>query len=204
MSKRSSKKANVGVKPYPRWDSPACLSRWQAARAPQRAKRSANTPPTSQPVRNSSLVRRKSSTPACRRFTRLTRKTPEHPRSPNTKIGPWRCWRWLRPWRWLRMGHGGGCGGCGHGGCGVMWAVVAVDSMEAADAEASALEAAVAEAAAAAAAAAAVVGGVCIWPWPVGWCWGESTPPAKVASVASERTDGGDCGKRRQEYRRQN
>src|SRR5215470_8334116 len=28
--------------------------------------------------------------------------------------------------------------------------------------------------------------GVCIWPWPLGWCWGESTPPAKVASVASE------------------
>jgi hypothetical protein len=25
-----------------------------------------------------------------------------------------------------------------------------------------------------------------IWP-PLGWCWGESTPAAKVASVASER-----------------
>src|SRR5215472_11239212 len=28
--------------------------------------------------------------------------------------------------------------------------------------------------------------GVCIWPWPLGWCWGESKPPAEVASVASE------------------
>jgi len=28
--------------------------------------------------------------------------------------------------------------------------------------------------------------GICwTWPW-VGWCWGESTPPAEVASVASE------------------
>jgi hypothetical protein len=28
--------------------------------------------------------------------------------------------------------------------------------------------------------------GICwTWPW-VGWCWGESTPPAKVASVTSE------------------
>jgi hypothetical protein len=33
---------------------------------------------------NSFLVRRKSSTPACRRFTRLTRKTAEQPRSPKS------------------------------------------------------------------------------------------------------------------------
>jgi hypothetical protein len=31
-------------------------------------------------------------------------------------------------------------------------------------------------------------GGICwTWPW-VGWCWGESTPPAGVASVASEQS----------------
>src|SRR6516165_6010975 len=30
--------------------------------------------------------------------------------------------------------------------------------------------------------------GICwTWPW-VGWCWGESTPPAGVASVASEQS----------------
>src|SRR5215813_6768590 len=30
--------------------------------------------------------------------------------------------------------------------------------------------------------------GIC-WTWPrVGWCWGESTPPAGVASVASEQS----------------
>jgi len=30
--------------------------------------------------------------------------------------------------------------------------------------------------------------GICwTWPW-VGWCWGEATPPAEVASVASEPT----------------
>ena len=30
--------------------------------------------------------------------------------------------------------------------------------------------------------------GICwTWPW-VGWCWGESTPPAKMASVASEQS----------------
>jgi hypothetical protein len=30
--------------------------------------------------------------------------------------------------------------------------------------------------------------GICwTWPW-VGWCWGESTPPAQVASVASEQS----------------
>jgi hypothetical protein len=30
--------------------------------------------------------------------------------------------------------------------------------------------------------------GIC-WTWPlVGWCWGESTPPAEVASVASEQS----------------
>jgi hypothetical protein len=30
--------------------------------------------------------------------------------------------------------------------------------------------------------------GIC-WVWtPLGWCWGESTPPAKVASVVSEQT----------------
>ena len=57
-------------------------------------------------------------------------------------------------------------------------------SMEAADAEASALEAA---AAAVAAAAAAAVGESVVWPW-LGWCWGESTPPAEVASVASEQS----------------
>src|SRR5262249_4203766 len=32
-------KANVGAKPYPRWVLLACLSRWQAAPAPQSAKR---------------------------------------------------------------------------------------------------------------------------------------------------------------------
>jgi hypothetical protein len=31
-------------------------------------------------------------------------------------------------------------------------------------------------------------GGICwTWPW-VGWCWGESTPPAAAASVASEQS----------------
>jgi hypothetical protein len=31
--------------------------------------------------------------------------------------------------------------------------------------------------------------GVCwTWPWPLGWCWGESTPPAEVASVASQQS----------------
>jgi hypothetical protein len=30
--------------------------------------------------------------------------------------------------------------------------------------------------------------GICwTWPW-VGWCWGQSTPPAEVASVASEQS----------------
>jgi hypothetical protein len=30
--------------------------------------------------------------------------------------------------------------------------------------------------------------GICwTWPW-VGWCWGESNPPTKVASVASEQS----------------
>ena len=56
----------------------------------------------------------------------------------------------------------------------------------AADAEASSLEAAVAEAAGAAAAAADPAGYGHTW---LGLhCWGESTPPAKVAYVASEQS----------------
>ena len=30
--------------------------------------------------------------------------------------------------------------------------------------------------------------GVCIWPWPLGWCWGESKPPAEVASDTLEQS----------------
>jgi hypothetical protein len=78
------KKANVGVKPYPHWDSLAYLSRWQAGRVPQPAKRRPiHRRPHRVRITNSLSVRRKFSTPACRRFTRLTGKTADKPRLPN-------------------------------------------------------------------------------------------------------------------------
>jgi hypothetical protein len=78
-------KASAGVKPYPHWDSPACLSRWQAARARQPPKhRLIHRRPHRPRIRKSFSVRRKSSTPACPRFSPSTRKTAEHPHSPNT------------------------------------------------------------------------------------------------------------------------
>ena len=77
------RKTRVGVKPYRHWDSPAYLSRWQAARAPQRTKRR-RIRRRPQRVTNSFLVRRNSPTLAWRRSMSSTRKMPEHPRSPNS------------------------------------------------------------------------------------------------------------------------
>jgi hypothetical protein len=77
------RKTSVGVKPYRHWDSPAYLSRWQAARAPQRTKRR-RIRRRPHRVTNSFLVRRNSPTLAWRRSMSSTRKMPEHPRSPNS------------------------------------------------------------------------------------------------------------------------
>jgi hypothetical protein len=63
MSKRSSKKANVGAKlSCPRWDSLAHLSRWQVEQPHQLAKRSMCHRPRS--LMKSISARRKSSIPA--------------------------------------------------------------------------------------------------------------------------------------------
>ena len=75
------KKANVGAKPCPRWESPACLSHWQAERRHQLAERWMHRRRHS--LMRSFSVRRKSSIPACRHFSRSTEKMPDKPRSPN-------------------------------------------------------------------------------------------------------------------------
>jgi len=80
-------KASVAAKPCLRWDWPACLSRWQAARAPQPAKRR-RIHRRPRRVMKPFSARRKSPTSAWRRFMSSTRKMPEHPRSPNIKDWP--------------------------------------------------------------------------------------------------------------------
>jgi hypothetical protein len=79
-------------------------------------------------------------------------------------------------------GHGGGCGcghgglgGCGHGGCGFHGGCRCGGRFF--------------RGCGGCGGCGCGGCGVCwIYGWPLGWCWGESTPPAKVASVASEQS----------------
>ena len=86
MPKRSS----IGkrqTKPYPPWVLPACLSRWQAVRAPQLAtrRRIHHCPRRST---KSFLVGRKSPTSVWRRSMSSTRKMLDHHRSSKNKGWP--------------------------------------------------------------------------------------------------------------------
>ena len=83
----SLRKGSAGVKPYPRWDLPAYLSRWQAAPASRLAKR-ARTHHRLHRAMKSFLVRRRSPTSAWRRSMSSTRKIPDHPCSPKIKDWP--------------------------------------------------------------------------------------------------------------------
>ena len=76
MSKRSSKtKSKRRSRTFPHWVSPACLSRWQAVRAPQPAKRwRMQRRPHKVRVKKFFSARRRSPTSAWRHSTSLTRK----------------------------------------------------------------------------------------------------------------------------------
>jgi hypothetical protein len=80
-------------------------------------------------------------------------------------------------------GHGGGCGcgghgglgGCGHGGCGFHGGCRCGGRFF--------------RGCGGCGCGGCGGCGVCwIYGWPLGWCWGESTPPAEVASVASDQS----------------
>jgi hypothetical protein len=82
-------------------------------------------------------------------------------------------------------GHGGGCGGCGHGGCGVHVGCGGCGFHGGCRCGGFRFRGC-----GGCGCGGCGCGGCGIcwtWPW-VGWCWGESTPPAKLASVASEQS----------------
>ena len=87
-------------------------------------------------------------------------------------------------------GHGGGCGGgCGHGGCGVHVGCGGGGFHGGCRCGGFRFRGCGCGGGCGGCGGCGCGGwGVCIWPWPLGWCWGESTPPAEVASVASEQT----------------
>ena len=78
-------------------------------------------------------------------------------------------------------GHGGGCGGCGHGGCGVHVGCGGCGFHGGCRCGGFRFRGC---GCGGCGGCGCGGWGICIWPWPFGWCWGESTPPAKVASVA--------------------
>jgi len=82
-------------------------------------------------------------------------------------------------------GHGGGCGGCGHGGCGVHVGCGGCGFHGGCRCGGFRFRGC---GCGGCGGCGCGGWGVCIWPWPLGWCWGESKPPAEVASVASEQT----------------